>query len=110
VILKVVLFCVALECGSADMRMMCPNHGADRHSSDHLALMKYYAHFGHKDFILCRGYRGNAIRIISPLRRIRFQRFCLVQRWQENRLPHRIIDDWTITFVERASTPTSASA
>ena len=22
-------------------------------------LMKYYAHFGHKDFILCLGYRGD---------------------------------------------------
>ena len=25
-------------------------------------LMKYYAHYGHKDFILCLGYRGNQIK------------------------------------------------
>ena len=25
-------------------------------------LMKYYAHFGHKDFVLCLGYRGDQIR------------------------------------------------
>ena len=25
-------------------------------------LMKYYAHFGHKDFILCLGYRGDSIK------------------------------------------------
>src|ERR1041385_9561251 len=25
-------------------------------------LMKYYAHFGHKDFILCLGYRADAIK------------------------------------------------
>lgn len=25
-------------------------------------LMRYYAHFGHKDFIVCLGYRGDAIR------------------------------------------------
>src|SRR6266700_1612872 len=25
-------------------------------------VMKYYAHFGHKDFILCVGYRADAIR------------------------------------------------
>ena len=25
-------------------------------------LMKYYAHFGHKDFILCLGYRGDLIK------------------------------------------------
>ena len=25
-------------------------------------LMRYYAHFGHKDLILCLGYRGDLIR------------------------------------------------
>ena len=25
-------------------------------------LMKYYAHFGHKDFILCLGHKGNVIK------------------------------------------------
>ena len=25
-------------------------------------LMKYYAHFGHKDFILCLGHKGYAIK------------------------------------------------
>ena len=25
-------------------------------------LMRYYAHFGHKDFVLCLGYRGDMIR------------------------------------------------
>ena len=25
-------------------------------------LMKYYAHFGHKDFILCLGYRADVIK------------------------------------------------
>ena len=24
--------------------------------------MKYYAHFGHKDFILCLGYRGDVVK------------------------------------------------
>ena len=24
--------------------------------------MKYFAHFGHKDFILCLGYRGDLIK------------------------------------------------
>ena len=30
-------------------------------------LMKYYAHFGHKDFILCLGYRGDAFIKYPPL-------------------------------------------
>ena len=25
-------------------------------------LMRYYAHFGHTDFVLCLGYRGDLIR------------------------------------------------
>ena len=25
-------------------------------------LMNYYAHFGHRDFVLCLGYRGDLIR------------------------------------------------
>ena len=25
-------------------------------------LMKYYAHYGHRDFILCLGYGGSAIK------------------------------------------------
>ena len=25
-------------------------------------LMKYYAHYGHKEFILCLGYKGNVIK------------------------------------------------
>ena len=25
-------------------------------------VMKYYAHFGHTDFILCLGYRGDVIK------------------------------------------------
>ncbi len=25
-------------------------------------LMSYYAHYGHKDFILCLGYRADAIK------------------------------------------------
>ena len=25
-------------------------------------VMKYYAHFGHKDFILCLGHRGDTIK------------------------------------------------
>ena len=29
-----------------------------------LHLMKYYSYFGHKDFILCLGYKGEEIKII----------------------------------------------
>ena len=39
-------------------------------------VMKYYAHFGHRDFILCLGYRADAIKhYFLQLRRVPLQRF-----------------------------------
>ena len=35
-------------------------------------VMKYYAHFGHKDFVLCLGYRGDVDQELLPeLQRVR---------------------------------------
>jgi glucose-1-phosphate cytidylyltransferase len=64
-------------------------------------LMKYYAHFGHKDFILCLGYKGNCIKeyflhydeSVSNV-------FARSQGGMKILLPNRDIDGWTITFVE----------
>ena len=64
-------------------------------------LMKYYAHFGHTDFILCLGYRGDLIK----------QYFIEYEEWLSNdfqlsgkdrdvRLHSRDIADWNITFVD----------
>ena len=60
-------------------------------------LMKYYAHFGHKDFISASGYKGNCHQGLLPaLRRIGLQRFCLVAGRQEDPVSesrHRRLDD-----------------
>jgi glucose-1-phosphate cytidylyltransferase len=64
-------------------------------------LMRYYAHFGHTDFILCLGYKGEAIK----------QYFLEYKEWLSNdfvlssggtkvELLNRDIDDWRITFVD----------
>ncbi len=64
-------------------------------------LMRYYAHFGHKDFILCLGYRGDLIK----------EYFVNYAEWISNdfilsngcRLIEPIqsdVQDWRITFVE----------
>jgi len=64
-------------------------------------LMKYYAHYGHKDFIICLGYKGNCIKeyflhydesISNDL--------VLSQGGRRVEYINRDIDDWTITFVE----------
>jgi glucose-1-phosphate cytidylyltransferase len=64
-------------------------------------LMKYYAHFGHKDFILCLGYMGNAIKDYF----LRYDEsvsnnFVWSQGGKNIQFLNRDIDDWTITFVE----------
>ena len=61
--MKVVLFCGGLgmrirEAGETTPKPMV--HVGDRPILWH--VMKYYAHFGHKDFILCLGYRADVIK------------------------------------------------
>ncbi len=62
-------------------------------------LMKYYAHWGHKDFILCLGYSGATIK----------EFFVRYQEWISNHfvitgggrnigLAHRDTDDWRVTL------------
>jgi glucose-1-phosphate cytidylyltransferase len=64
-------------------------------------LMKYYAHFGHREFILCLGYRSEAIK----------EYFLNYNEWVSNDfvltdggrtidLINSDIDDWRITFVD----------
>ena len=64
-------------------------------------LMKYYAHWGHKDFILCLGYKGATIK----------EFFVGYQEWISNdfvltgggrklELLRRDLDDWRITAVD----------
>ena len=66
-------------------------------------LMKYYAHFGHKDFVLCLGYKGNAIKDYF-LHYDESVSNDFVWRGGKNvEFLNRDIDDWTITFVETGS-------
>lgn len=64
-------------------------------------LMKYYAHFGHKDFILCLGYKGNAIKdYFLHYDESVSNDFVLSKGGKQIDFLNRDIDDWTITFVE----------
>jgi len=64
-------------------------------------LMRYYAHFGHKEFILCLGYRGDYIK----------KYFLNYDEWLSNdfvmkkggkhvQLHNNDIEDWTISFID----------
>jgi glucose-1-phosphate cytidylyltransferase len=64
-------------------------------------LMKYYAHFGHKDFILCLGYKGNSIKdYFLNYDESVSNNFVWSQGGKNIEFLNRDIDDWTITFVE----------
>jgi glucose-1-phosphate cytidylyltransferase len=64
-------------------------------------LMRYYAHFGHKDFILCLGYRGHMIReYFLNYNECMSNDFTLSRGGRQVDIHHRDIDDWRITFVD----------
>jgi glucose-1-phosphate cytidylyltransferase len=64
-------------------------------------LMRYYAHFGHKDFILCLGYRGDMIReYFLKYSECLSNDFVMHGPNREIELLSRDIDDWRITFVD----------
>ena len=78
--MKVVLFCGGLGLRIRDAADAAPKPlvmVGDRPILWH--VMKYYAHYGHKDFILCLGYKADSIR----------------DYWR-----HAGVDDWRITFAD----------
>ena len=64
-------------------------------------LMKYYAHFGHRDFVLCLGYRGDMIKnyFLNYEEGISND-FILSEGGRKRELLTSDIEDWRITFVE----------
>jgi len=70
-------------------------------------LMKYYAHFGHTDFILCLGYKGNCIKdYFLHYDESVSNDFVWSQGGKKIHFMNRDIDDWTITFVETGANST----
>lgn len=64
-------------------------------------VMKYYAHFGHKDFILCLGHRGDAIKnYFLNYNECLSNDFTLSEGGKKLDLMGSDIHDWKITFVE----------
>src|SRR5215471_17095151 len=64
-------------------------------------VMKYYAHFGHKDFILCLGYKANAIKdYFLEYEESVSNDFVFSQGGRRLEFMQRDIDDWNITFVD----------
>jgi glucose-1-phosphate cytidylyltransferase len=64
-------------------------------------LMKYYAHYGHKDFVLCLGYRGDAVRhYFLNYEECMTNDFVMTNGGRTRELVNSDIEDWRITFVD----------
>ena len=64
-------------------------------------LMRYYAHFGHKDFILALGYRGHLIKeFFLTYNECLSNDFVMSKGGRKIAPLARDIDDWRITFVD----------
>jgi glucose-1-phosphate cytidylyltransferase len=100
--MKVVLFC-----GGAGMRLRgysedVPKPMVTVGSRPVLwHVMKYYAHFGHKDFILCLGYKASAIKnYFLEYEESVSNDFVFSEGGRKLEFMQRDIDDWKITFVD----------
>lgn len=64
-------------------------------------LMKYYAHYGHTEFILCLGYRADVIKeYFLNYEEWRSNDFVLSEGGRQVDLLNRDIDHWRVTFVD----------
>jgi len=64
-------------------------------------LMKYYSHYGHKDFILCLGYKADVIKnYFLNYNECLSNDFILTEGGKGLKLINSDIDEWKITFVD----------
>ncbi len=64
-------------------------------------VMKYYAHYGHKDFILCLGYKADMIKnYFVNYDEYISNDFVFSQGGEKMELLNKDIHDWKITFVD----------
>src|SRR6516162_566342 len=68
-------------------------------------VMKYYAHYGHKDFILCLRYKADVIKnYFRHYDECVSHDFVLSRGGKSLQLLNSDIDDWSITFVDTGLT------
>lgn len=100
--MKVILFC-----GGQGMRLRDYSDSIPKplvevgHRPIMWHLMKYYAHFGHTEFILCLGHGARAIKdYFLNYREWEINDFVLRDGGRSIELVRTDIDDWTITFAD----------
>src|ERR1700756_1328047 len=100
--MKVVLFCGGLGMRMRDGITTGPKPMAlvgERPLLWH--VMRYYAHYGHTDFVLCLGYGASAVKdFFLHYDETRSNDFVLEKGAREVKLFNTDISDWRITFVD----------
>lgn len=99
--MKVVIFCGGMGLRMRELSRDLPKpmmSVGDRPILWH--IMKYYAHYGHRDFILCLGYQGQAIKqyFLKSQEDTSANDF-VIQKGGVQSLPNEM-QDWSITFVD----------
>jgi glucose-1-phosphate cytidylyltransferase len=100
--MKVVLFCGGQGMRLRDYSDQIPKPLVEVGSRPILwHLMKYYAHYGHKEFVLCLGHGAGAIKkYFLEYNECAANDFVYSQGGRSIELLHRDIEDWKITFVD----------
>jgi glucose-1-phosphate cytidylyltransferase len=100
--MKVVIFCggLGVRMGEATERTPKPMiHVGNQPILWH--IMKYYAMWGHSEFILCLGHKGEQVKqYFLAYNEALVNDFTLSQSGRQIDLVHSDIDDWRITFVD----------
>ena len=100
--MKVVLFCGGLGMRMREGAASMPkpmNMIGDRPLLWH--VMRYYAHFGHTEFILCLGYGAAAVKeYFLRYDETQSNDFTLVGGGRDIKLHSTDITDWTVTFID----------
>lgn len=100
--MKVVLFCGGLGTRLRDYSERIPKPLVEVGARPILwHLMKYYAHYGHTDFVLCLGHAGNAIKnyFLNYDESISND-FTLTGKGSKVDYVQRDLDNWNISFVD----------
>jgi glucose-1-phosphate cytidylyltransferase len=100
--MKVVLFCGGLGTRLREHSDTVPKSLVNiGHRPIVWHLMRYYAHFGHREFILCLGFRGELIReYFLNYNEALSNDFTLSDGGRNIELHRRDLQDWRITFVD----------
>jgi glucose-1-phosphate cytidylyltransferase len=100
--MKVVLFC-----GGLGMRMRADDQSLPKPMTPIGSrpvlwhVMRYYAHFGHKDFLLCLGYGAQAVKdYFLNYRETTSNDFVLRQGGDDIKMLSTDISEWSISFID----------